>query len=140
MEKRGFVTFFARIHIEYFHLGIFVTLGVCLIRKYGSRNTAFFSVFQCFSGYRVASLLWRYPRFVNKFKIKGRYLIIKLTYVFIQWFKDIDLATKMNKDRKTANAHNLDKTFYNQKYRTRQYLQSCTFNLLNWSKTWSNIR
>ena len=42
MEKRGFVIFFARIHIEYFHLGIFVTLGVCLIKKYGSQITAFF--------------------------------------------------------------------------------------------------
>ena len=34
--------FLARIHIKYFYQGIFVTLRVCLIRKYGSQNTAFF--------------------------------------------------------------------------------------------------
>ena len=31
--------------MEYFHVGIFVIPGVCLIRKYGSRNTAFFLYF-----------------------------------------------------------------------------------------------
>ena len=39
--------------MEYFHMGIFVMSGVCLIRKYGFQTTAFFSVFQCFSGYRT---------------------------------------------------------------------------------------
>ena len=38
--------------MEYFHVGIFVILGVCLIRKYGSQTTAFFSIFQCSSGCR----------------------------------------------------------------------------------------
>ena len=37
---------------KYFHMGIFVIPVVCLIRKYGSQTTAFFSAFQCFSGYR----------------------------------------------------------------------------------------
>ena len=45
--------FVTRTHMKYFHMGIFVIPGVCLIRKYGSQNTALFSVFQCFSGYRV---------------------------------------------------------------------------------------
>ena len=49
--------FLAWIHMEYFHVGIFVISGVCLIRKYGSRNTAFFSVFQCSLGCRVPQLL-----------------------------------------------------------------------------------
>ena len=44
--------FLAWIHMKYFHVGIFVIPRVCLIRKYGSWNTAFFSVFQCSSGCR----------------------------------------------------------------------------------------
>ena len=52
MEKRGFVIFLARIQIEYFHLGSFVTLGVYLIKKYGCHTQAYFSLFQSFSGYR----------------------------------------------------------------------------------------
>ena len=35
-----------------FQMGVFVIPEVCLIRRYGSQTTAFFSVFQCFSGYR----------------------------------------------------------------------------------------
>ena len=42
--------------MKYFQMGIFVIPGVCLIRKYWSQTTAFFSVFQCFSGYRVLYL------------------------------------------------------------------------------------
>ena len=34
--------FLAWIHMEYFHVGIFVIPRLCPIRKYGSRNTAFF--------------------------------------------------------------------------------------------------
>ena len=52
-EKSKFLCW---IHIEYFHLGIFVIPWVCLIRKYGSQNLALFSVFQCFSGYRGYSI------------------------------------------------------------------------------------
>ena len=39
--------------MKYFQMGIFVIPVVCLIRKYWSQTTAFFSVFQCFSGYRA---------------------------------------------------------------------------------------
>ena len=38
--------------MKYFQMGIFVIPGVCLIRKYGSQTTAFYSAFQCFSGCR----------------------------------------------------------------------------------------
>ena len=48
--------FLAWIHMEYFHLGIFVIPRVCLIRKYGSLNTAYFSVDLCFSGCRAYTL------------------------------------------------------------------------------------
>ena len=48
--------FLARTHMEYFHLGIFMTLGGNLIKKYECHAQAFFSVFQSFSGNR-ASLL-----------------------------------------------------------------------------------
>ena len=37
--------FLARIHMEYFHLGIFVIPRVYLIRKYGSQTQAFFFSF-----------------------------------------------------------------------------------------------
>ena len=42
--------------MEYFHVGIFVIPRACLVRKYGSQNTAFFSVFQCSSGCRVLGM------------------------------------------------------------------------------------
>ena len=45
LEKSKFL---ARIHMEYFHLGIFVMPWVYLIRKYGSRTQAFFFVFHGF--------------------------------------------------------------------------------------------
>ena len=40
--------FLARIHMEYFHMGIFVTPRVYLIRKYGCQTQAFFFVFHRF--------------------------------------------------------------------------------------------
>ena len=49
-EKSNFL---ARIWIKYFHIGIFVILGVFLINKYGCQPQAFFSVFQCFLDHRV---------------------------------------------------------------------------------------
>ena len=52
VHKSEISKFIAWIHMEYFHVGIFVIPGVCLIRKYGSRKTAFFSVFQSSSGCR----------------------------------------------------------------------------------------
>ena len=48
-EKSNFL---ARIWIKYFHMGIFVILGVYLIKKYGCQTQAFFSVFQCFLDHR----------------------------------------------------------------------------------------
>ena len=36
--------------MEYFHVGIFVIPGVCLIRKEGSRNTALFLYFSTSRG------------------------------------------------------------------------------------------
>ena len=44
--------FLARTWIKYFHMGIFVILGVYLIKKYGCQSKAFFSVFQCFLDHR----------------------------------------------------------------------------------------
>ena len=52
VHKSEISKFLARIHMKYFQMGIFVIPVVCLIRKYGYRNTAFFSVFQSYSGYR----------------------------------------------------------------------------------------
>ena len=48
--------FLARTGIEYFHMGIFVSLWVYLIKKYGCQTKAFFSVFQCFLDYRDTAL------------------------------------------------------------------------------------
>ena len=45
-EKLKFID---RIHMEYFHLRIFVIPRVYLIRKYGSQRQAFFSYFIVFS-------------------------------------------------------------------------------------------
>ena len=53
VHKSEISKFLARIHMEYFHVAIFVISRVCLIRKYGSQSTAFFSVFHCFSGCRA---------------------------------------------------------------------------------------
>ena len=57
VHKTEISKFLARIHMKYFQMGIFVIRGVCLIRKYGSQTTAFFSVFQCFSGYRGCKII-----------------------------------------------------------------------------------
>ena len=57
VHKTEISKFLARIHMKYFQMGIFVITGVCLIIKYGSQTTTFFSVFQCFSGYRAVR--WR---------------------------------------------------------------------------------
>ena len=53
-EKSNFL---AKTWIEYFHIGIFVILGVYAIKKYGCQTQNFFSVFQCFLDHRVS--LWR---------------------------------------------------------------------------------
>ena len=42
--------YFAKIHMEYFHVGIFVIPRACLVKKYGFQNKDFFSVFHCSSG------------------------------------------------------------------------------------------
>ena len=52
VHKSEISQFLSRIHMKYFHMCIFVIPGACLIRKYGSQTTAFFSLFQCFSNSR----------------------------------------------------------------------------------------
>ena len=47
--------FVTRTHMKYFHMGIFVIPGVCLIRKYGSQTTAFFLYFSASRGTVIMS-------------------------------------------------------------------------------------
>ena len=49
-EKSNFL---AWTWMKYFHMGIFVILRVCLIKKYGYQTQAFSSVYQCFLDHRV---------------------------------------------------------------------------------------
>ena len=66
VHKSEILKFLAWIHMEYFYVGIFEIPGVCLIWKYGSQTTAFFSVFQCFSGYREAKYFVLFPSLFSK--------------------------------------------------------------------------
>ena len=91
--------FLAWIHMEYFHVGIFMIPRVCLIRKCWSQITAFFSVFQWISGYRAQLLIWTFKIALDRseLSVRSRWIcsfVPKNTYIldfgnqfyFISWF------------------------------------------------------
>ena len=61
VHKTEISKFLARILMEYFHMGIFVMPGVCLIRKYGSQTTAKFPHGSFFDGQPVQQKLRKLP-------------------------------------------------------------------------------
>ena len=76
--------------MKYFHMGMFVILGVCLIRKYGSQTTAFF----------LYSVLLGVPCLMVK---QGRKCSIPKSQLYIQ------IASKLCIKRTSYNLSNLYK-------------------------------
>ena len=81
VHKSEISKFLARMHMKYFHMGISVILGVCLIRKYGSQITAFF----CISGLLGAPL--GHDCVVNLFTIT-QHQSFAVLYIFFQFKSD----------------------------------------------------